>query len=144
MKREGDEREQEREAYADRAEMRCGVKTVKRSECAVLPLVLKGEWYDMIASGEKREEYREGKPYWDVRMRNWTKPAYEDGKTPVVEFRRGDAAGEPTIAFAAKRGVYGYWTFLQGSVPPRHPEWGERNIPRYVIRLGERVEMEEW
>lgn len=29
-----------------------------------IDLVLKAEWYDMIASGEKREEYREIKPYW--------------------------------------------------------------------------------
>lgn len=29
-----------------------------------IDLVLKAEWYGMIASGEKREEYREIKPYW--------------------------------------------------------------------------------
>lgn len=34
----------------------------------VLDLVLKGKWYDMIASGEKREEYREIKPYWEKRL----------------------------------------------------------------------------
>lgn len=34
----------------------------------VLDLVLKGKWYDMIASGEKREEYREIKPYWIKRI----------------------------------------------------------------------------
>jgi hypothetical protein len=33
------------------------MKQLKRSECAILPLVLKGKWYDMIASGEKREEF---------------------------------------------------------------------------------------
>ena len=33
-----------------------------------LDLVLKRKWYDMIASGEKTEEYREIKPYWTVRM----------------------------------------------------------------------------
>lgn len=37
------------------------MKQLKRSECAILPLVLKGKWYDMIASGEKREEYRDAK-----------------------------------------------------------------------------------
>lgn len=31
---------------------------IERSRCAVLPLVLKGKWFDMIARGEKREEYR--------------------------------------------------------------------------------------
>lgn len=33
-----------------------------------LHLVLKGKWYDMIASGEKTEEYREAKPYWIKRI----------------------------------------------------------------------------
>ena len=32
---------------------------IKKCECSVLHLVLKKKWYDMIASGEKREEYRE-------------------------------------------------------------------------------------
>ena len=32
----------------------------------VLHLVLKRKWYDMIASGEKIEEYREIKPYWSI------------------------------------------------------------------------------
>lgn len=34
----------------------------------VLELPLKGKRYDMIASGEKREEYREIKPYWEKRL----------------------------------------------------------------------------
>lgn len=33
-----------------------------------LSLVLKKKWYDMIASGEKTEEYREIKPYWITRL----------------------------------------------------------------------------
>lgn len=33
-----------------------------------LDLVLKRKWYDMIASGEKTEEYREIKPYWIRRL----------------------------------------------------------------------------
>ena len=33
-----------------------------------LDLVLKRKWYDMIASGEKTEEYREIKPYWIKRL----------------------------------------------------------------------------
>lgn len=30
------------------------MRTLKRSECSILPLVLKGKWYDMMASGVKR------------------------------------------------------------------------------------------
>ena len=33
-----------------------------------LDLVLKRKWYDMIASGEKTEVYREIKPYWANRL----------------------------------------------------------------------------
>ncbi len=33
-----------------------------------LHLVLKAKWYSMIESGEKIEEYREIKPYWDIRL----------------------------------------------------------------------------
>lgn len=36
----------------------------------VLDLVLKAKWYDMIAEGKKREEYREIKPYWCKRLLN--------------------------------------------------------------------------
>jgi hypothetical protein len=34
----------------------------------VLDLVLKHKWYDMIESGEKKEEYREDKEYWIKRL----------------------------------------------------------------------------
>lgn len=34
----------------------------------ILDLVLKKQWYDMIKSGVKHEEYREIKPYWTKRL----------------------------------------------------------------------------
>ncbi|MCR4964831.1 MAG: hypothetical protein K6A41_04165 [Bacteroidales bacterium] len=39
-------------------------------ETTRIHLILKGTWYDMIASGEKKEEYREGKEYWEKRIWN--------------------------------------------------------------------------
>lgn len=33
-----------------------------------LTLPLKGEWFDMIKSGIKKEEYREINPYWVTRL----------------------------------------------------------------------------
>lgn len=33
-----------------------------------LTLSLKEKWFDMIKSGEKKEEYREIKPFWDKRL----------------------------------------------------------------------------
>lgn len=35
---------------------------------SALSLVLKGEWYDMIAKGRKTEEYRDLTPYWIRRI----------------------------------------------------------------------------
>lgn len=37
-------------------------------EKMVLDLPLMGKWYEMTASGVKKEEYREIKPYWIRRM----------------------------------------------------------------------------
>lgn len=37
----------------------------------MLILPIKKKWFDMILSGEKKEEYREMKPYWETRLRNY-------------------------------------------------------------------------
>jgi len=34
----------------------------------ILNLTLKKKWFDMILSGEKKEEYREIKQYWETRL----------------------------------------------------------------------------
>lgn len=34
----------------------------------MLALPIKKQWFDMIKSGEKKEEYREIKPYWTKRL----------------------------------------------------------------------------
>jgi hypothetical protein len=34
----------------------------------ILHLTLKKKWFDLIASGEKKIEYREDKPYWQKRL----------------------------------------------------------------------------
>ena len=36
----------------------------------MLILPIKRKWFDMIVSGEKKEEYREIKPYYDSRFMN--------------------------------------------------------------------------
>jgi hypothetical protein len=47
----------------------------------ILHLTMKGEWFKMIASGEKKEEYRIIKPYWNTRL--------ENRKYDTVKFRQG-------------------------------------------------------
>lgn len=48
-------------------------------------LPIKKKWYDMILSGEKKEEYREIKPYYEVRL---PKLFEEDGRA-VITLRNG-------------------------------------------------------
>jgi hypothetical protein len=105
------------------------MKQLKRNECAILPLVLKGKWYDMIASGKKKEEYRDYKHYWISRL---TRFLYDTGhKKHVVSFSKGyQRAG----MFFEVCGMY----IKAKSI---HPEWGEPETPHYVIKLGERVEL---
>lgn len=39
-------------------------QTTKATNMKTLHLNLKRQWFDLILSGEKKEEYREIKPYW--------------------------------------------------------------------------------
>lgn len=57
----------------------------------VLHLTLKKRWFDMIVSGEKKEEYREIKPYWQKRLLS---KSYD-----VVKFRNGYKKDSPTATF---------------------------------------------
>lgn len=43
-------------------------KNFDYKELKILDLPLKAKWYNMIESGEKKEEYRELKPYWQKRL----------------------------------------------------------------------------
>ena len=108
------------------------MKRLKRSECAVLSLVLKRKWFDEVRLGGKREEYRAATAYWATRLLNWyDAPA----RHHVVEFRLGYAKDAPRVAFFGP----GYIA----AADCRHPEWGEPTTPHYAIILGERVELED-
>ena len=121
------------------------MKQLKRSECAILPLVLKSKWYDMIASGEKKEEYREFKQHWMTRIINWRESFFVNYKDfMVIEFRLGYQKDAPRMAFECEE-VWspdrcGLWH--HGSRDVFHPEWGEPANAHFVIRLGGRVELE--
>lgn len=45
-------------------------KYLSEAKKKVLPLTVCKEWFDMIAAGEKTEEYRVIKPYWASRLVN--------------------------------------------------------------------------
>lgn len=104
-----------------------------------LKLVLKKKWFDMIASGEKTEEYRETTPYWKKRLC----PFYPDdcGATSCVNcimrsndydfvtFYLGYRKNRPQKTFRVK-----YITKGRGK-----EEWGAKKDKNYfIIKLGER------
>ena len=117
---------------------------LERSQCAILPLVLKGKWFDMIASGEKHEEYRLATEYWQLRLFNWN-AAVTAEKPPIVEFRRGYAKNAPRMAFwcigMETPGGLSPYAFVSwdDKCKLRRPEWGEPDNAHFVILLGGRV-----
>ena len=109
----------------------------KRSKCVVLPLVLKGRWYDAIEMGAKAEEYRTSTNVVRMIQRWWGKVKIED-KYPVVEFRRGYRADAPRMNWIVS-GV-----FFRDVGCYADPEMGEpTDKPHHAIHLFERIELED-
>lgn len=96
-----------------------------------LHLPLKKQWFDMIKSGEKKEEYRELSEYWESRIYNTPYPPMK--VYGFVEFslgypKKGDS--ERRMTFELKDITIG-----EGK-----PEWGAEKGKRYfVLKLGRRV-----
>ena len=109
------------------------MKQLKRSQCAILPLVLKGKWYDLIKSGEKKEEYRAQTPYWRRRFSNFVMSLDNGEGHLVIAFSRGYRKPDMFFEF---RGMH----FFVGC---RHPDWGEPHSPHYALFLGDRVNIRE-
>ena len=57
----------------------------------ILHLTLKKEYFDLIASGEKIEEYREVKPYWIRRLET----KYDYNKFDEIHFKNGYGKNVP-------------------------------------------------
>ena len=85
----------------------------------ILHLTLKKKWFDLIASCEKLEEYREIKDYWTKRL---------IGKEyDIIRFRNGYSPDSPTmdVEFKGVRCDYA------------KPEWSNNSQGLfYVISLG--------
>lgn len=79
----------------------------------ILHLTLLKKWFDLIANGEKIDEYRDLKPYWEARLEN---RAYDE-----VHFRNGYARGAPFMRVECK-GI-------------------KKEKTRYVISLGKILEL---
>lgn len=113
------------------------MRKISRKECVILPLVLKKRWYDMIASGVKKEEYRQYKDFWITRIEKWQdarfeRPLLEKMKLDVIAFSCGYK--KPDMFFVCDR-------ILIKEGAPKYPEWGEPNVRHFVLGLGERIEL---
>lgn len=116
----------------------------------ILHLTLKKKWFDMIASGEKKEEYREIKTYWAARlvdeldeptrfelqegMAFWLKGLVWSARSfqhyDIVQFKNGYARNAPMIQFEVKniKADFG------------KEKWGaEYGKPYFVIELGDKI-----
>lgn len=64
----------------------------------MLILPIKKKWFDMILSGEKKEEYREIKPYYETRFKNlWKGSLIGYSARRKVCFSNGYGKGVPEI-----------------------------------------------
>jgi hypothetical protein len=86
----------------------------------ILHLTLKKQWFDMIASGEKTEEYREIKPYWTTRLHN--------KKYDAIKFRNGYNRDAPEMTLKLN-GI------RAGSGLPHLGAPSDRDV--YILQLGE-------
>lgn len=85
----------------------------------MLTLPIKKKWFDMIKSGEKKEEYREIKPYYKTRLE---KIGLRGGN---ILLRNGYSKSSPTLKIGC------YITIGHGK-----EEWGaEPGKSYYVIRI---------
>lgn len=112
-----------------------------------LPLIAK--WYKMIESGEKTEEYREIKPYWEKRLVDY-KAIKNDIQVIAFKLYVLNKWTDPTVeyskGFTHVRFSYGYtkrtMTFEIESIRigKGKPEWGapEQNV--FIIKLGKRCD----
>lgn len=103
----------------------------------MLTLPIKKKWFDMILSGEKKEEHREIKPYWDTRFETWLeilkgemdfffRDVLKDNKIPMpvlpILFRNGYSKESPS--FIAKCTL---------SIGTGKEEWGAEKGKEYFI-----------
>lgn len=93
----------------------------------MLILPIKKKWFDMILSGEKKEEYREIKPYYTARFKKmWENSGYWNNyDLYTVIFRNGYSNNSPMFVAEVSLGL---GTGL--------PEWGaEPGKKYYVLRI---------
>ena len=108
----------------------------------ILKLTLEKKWFDMILSGEKKEEYREVKDYWMKRIAgipgcgtSYNFTLLRDRKNKCieythVEFTNGYGSHRPRMLVECQN----------ITVDEGNSDWGAPNYRVFVIMLGKIIE----
>ncbi len=93
-----------------------------------LHLTLKKKWFDMILSGEKKEEYRETKPYWKRRFCIYPNTdTFLCHSFDTIKFTNGYAKNAPTFEIEC----------LGIEIGKAKPEWSDNwQGEVFIIKLG--------
>lgn len=92
----------------------------------ILHLSLKAKWYEMIERGEKREEYREIKPYWIKRLG-------VEGR--LIGFKHYDAV-KFSFGYTKRTMIFQVLDITRGI---GNPDWGAPNNEVIIIKLGRKI-----
>lgn len=128
-----------------------GSVEIQRGKCGVLPLVLRGEWFDMIDTGAKKVEFRRAE-YWLPRASKWLAKCQRENLWPVLEFRHGYSADARRAAFLAGVVLDFEWSKVcicesgpfavkDADDAVENPEIGETAINRVCFFIGTRVHL---
>ena len=121
------------------------------TEKKILHLTLKKKFFDMIASGEKKEEYRAIKPYWVSRLVNSFHSETREGdftflwrgflssmESPkhydCIEFKHGYSKDAP-IMIVECIGIKDGFTKLK---------WADKYEPAFIIKLGKIISIKNY
>ena len=113
----------------------------------ILHLPLKAEWYEMIESGVKTEEYREIKPYWEKRFAKMVPARHRAQWNKSIRERDYSHFRHKLIAstYDAVKFSYGYTTRTMTfeidsiTIGKGIPEWGAPDEEVFIIKLGNRI-----
>lgn len=113
----------------------------------ILDLPLKAKWYEMIERGEKKEEYREIKPYWVKRLvpcthgcanGHWSEKYYRC----VLNCKAVDVHINKYPHYTHVRFRYGYtkrtmlFELKKILIGKGKPEWGAPDRDVFILKIG--------
>lgn len=103
----------------------------------MLTLPIKAKWYRMILSGEKKEEYREIKPYWTTRIENAFRVAVANNERiiPWEILHRSGRKPEQTIRLRCgyQKQAHSAVAKVNLKIGLGRPEWGAEPGKKYFV-----------